>query len=187
MHSTTKGILQAPLVLGRPKLELDRVEEASGYQIHSNTELEGCRKVKSEVFENGGAKIVFLPKTDVFCKILLLAPLVMERPKLELDHVAKASGYQIHSNMELEGCWKVKSEVFKIGDAKIVFLPKIVVFCKIVLLAPLVLWRPKLELDHAEEVLNTLRLSCCFALVNDTCVRFSFNKDIFCFSFFIWT
>ena len=52
--------------MGRPKLELHRVEEASGYQIHANTEPEGCRKVKSEEFEIGGAKIGFLPKIDVF-------------------------------------------------------------------------------------------------------------------------
>ena len=46
----------------RPKLELHRVEEASGYQIHANTEPEGCRKVKSEEFEIGRAKIVFFAK-----------------------------------------------------------------------------------------------------------------------------
>ena len=54
-----KIFLLSPLILGRPKLELHHVEEASGYQIHANTELEGCRNVNSEEFEIGGAKIVF--------------------------------------------------------------------------------------------------------------------------------
>ena len=137
--------------MGRPKLELHRVEEASGYQIHANTEPEGCRKVKSEEFEIGGAKIVYLPKIDVFGKAVLLAPLVMGRPKLELPRVEEASGYQIHANTEPEGCRKVKSEEFEIGGAKIVFLSKIDVFDKTVLLAPLVTGRPKLELHRVEE------------------------------------
>ena len=71
----------------RPKLELHRVEEALGYQIHANTEPEGCRKVKSEEFEIGVQKSFFLPKVDVFDKTVLLAPLVMGRPKLELHRV----------------------------------------------------------------------------------------------------
>ena len=146
-----KTVLLAPLVMGRPKLELHRVEEAAGYQIHANTEPEGCRKVKSEEFEIGGAKIVFLPKIDVFGKTVLLAPLVMGRPKLELHRVEEAAGYQIHANTEPEGCRKVKSEEFEIGGAKIVFLPKIDVFGKTVLLAPLVMGRPKLELHRVEE------------------------------------
>ena len=141
---------------------MHRVEEASGYQIHANTEPEGCRKVKSEEFEIGVAKIVFLPKIDVFGKAVLLASLVMGRPKLELHRVEEASGYQIHANTEPEGCRKVKSEEFEIGGAKIVFLPKIDVFGKTVLLAPLVMGRPKLELHHVEEVLNHLKLGCFF-------------------------
>ena len=151
-----------PWSWGARTLKLHRVEEASDYQIHANTEPEGCRKVKSEEFEIGGAKIVFLPKTDVCDKTVLLAPLVMGRPKLELHRVEEASGYQIHANTEPEGCRKVKSEEFEIGDAKIVFLPKIDVFGKTVLLAPLVMGRPKLELHHVEEVLNHLKLGCCF-------------------------
>ena len=117
-----KTVLLAPLVMGRSKLELHRVEEASGYQIHANTEPEGCRKVKSEEFEIGGAKIVFLPKIDVFGKTVLLAPLVMGRPQLELYRVEEASGYQVHVNTEPERCRKVKSEEFEIGGAKIVFI-----------------------------------------------------------------
>ena len=57
-----KIFLLSPLIMGRPKLELHHVEEASGYQIHANTELEGCRNVKSEELEIGGAKIVFFVK-----------------------------------------------------------------------------------------------------------------------------
>ena len=111
--------------MGHPKLELHRVEEASGYQIQANTEPEGCRrKVKSEEFEIGGAKSVFLPKIDVFGKTVLLAPLVMGRPKLELHRVEEASGYQIHANTEPEGCRKVISEEFEIGGAKSVFFAK---------------------------------------------------------------
>ena len=63
-----KIVLLAPLVMGRPKLELHHVEEASGYQTYANTAPEGCRKVKSEEFEIGGAKFVFLPKIDVLVK-----------------------------------------------------------------------------------------------------------------------
>ena len=47
---------------------MHHVEEASGYQIHANTELEGCRKVESQELETGGAKSVFLPKIDLFGK-----------------------------------------------------------------------------------------------------------------------
>ena len=148
--------------MGRPKLELHRVEEASGYQIHANTEPEGCRNIKSEEFEIGDAKSVFLPKIDVFGKTVLLAPLVMGRPKLELHRVEEASGYQIHANTEPEGCRNIKSEEFEIGDAKSVFLPKIDVFGKTALLAPLVMGRPELELHHVEEVLNHLMLGCIF-------------------------
>ena len=86
----------------------------------------------------------------------------MERPRLELHHVEEPSGYQIHANTEPEGCRKVKSEEFEIGGAKIVFLPKIDVFAKTVLLAPLVMGRPKLELHHVEAVLNILILGCFF-------------------------
>ena len=125
--------------------------KASGYQIHANMEPDGCRKVKSEEFEIGGAKIGFLPKIDVFGKTVLLAPLVMGSPKLESCHVEEALGYQIHANMEPERCRKVKSEEFEIGGAKIGFLPKIDVFGKTVLQAPLVMGRPKLELHHVEE------------------------------------
>ena len=69
--------------MGRPKLELFHVEEALGYQMHANTDLEGCRKVKSKEFEFVGTKLRFLPKLDVFCKIILLALPVMESPKLD--------------------------------------------------------------------------------------------------------
>ena len=112
--------------------------------------------------KSGVQKSFFLPKIDVFGKIVLLAPLVMGRPKLELHRVEEASGYQIHAHTEPEGCRKVKSEEFEIGSAKIVFLPKIDVFGKTVLLAPLVMGRPKLELHHVEEVLNHLKLGCFF-------------------------
>ena len=61
-----------------------------------------------------------------------------------------------------EGCRKVKSKEFEIGGAKIVFLLKIDVFGKTVLLAPLVMGRPKLELHHVEEALNHLKLGCFF-------------------------
>ena len=137
--------------MGRPKLELHHVEEASGYQKNANTELEGCRNVKSEEFEIGGAKIGFLPKNDVFGKTVQLALLVMGRPKFELHHVEKASGYQIYANPEFEGCRKVKSEEFEIASAKMEFLPKIDVFGKTVVLAPLIMERPKLKLYHVEE------------------------------------
>ena len=76
-----------PPVVRPPKLKLDYIEEASGYQIHSNTELEEYRKVKSKEFEIGDAKFRFLQKTDIFCKIILLAPSMMGRAKLELDGV----------------------------------------------------------------------------------------------------
>ena len=98
-----------------PKLDLDHVEEASGYQIRLNTELEGCRKIKLEEFEFGVQISGFLPKNNVFCKIILPAFLVMGRPKLELDHVEEASGNQMHVNIELESCRKVKLEEFELG------------------------------------------------------------------------
>ena len=59
-------------------------------------------------FESGGAKSRFLPKTDVFCKTILLAPPAMGRLKLDMFFVEEAAGCQIHSNTELEGCRKVK-------------------------------------------------------------------------------
>ena len=170
-------------------LELQHVEEASGYQIHANTEPEGCRKAKSEEFEIGGAKIVFLPKIDVLGKTVVLAPLVMGRPKLELHRVEEASGYQIHANTEPEGCRKAKSEEFEIGGAKIVFLPKIDVFGKTVVLAPLVMGRPKLELHHVEDVWPFFRfiLSINFLFFNFDlflatlfcCLRFRGNVCFF--------
>ena len=102
----------------RSKLELDQVEEALGHQIDSNTELKGCTKVKSEEFEIGDEKFRFFRKTDVCCKMILLAPLVMARPKLELVIVQKALGYQIRLNKELVECWKNKSEEFEIEREK---------------------------------------------------------------------
>ena len=75
--------------MGRPKLDLFLIEQTADYQIHSNTELEGCRKVKQEEFECGGAKSRFLPKIDVFCKTILLAPPAMGRPKLAFHHAEK--------------------------------------------------------------------------------------------------
>ena len=121
----------------------------------------------------------------------------MGRPKLELHHVEESSNYQIHFNTELEGCRKVKSEEFEIGGAKIVFLPTIDVFGKSVLLAPLVMGRPKLYLDHAEEVLNLLMLVCFLLLSNfsDVCffiqqVRtfspFQFEHEAFRFYFWFY-
>ena len=50
----------------------------------------------------------FLPKIDVCCLIILLPLLVMGRPKLELGHLEKATGYQNHLNTKIEGCRKVK-------------------------------------------------------------------------------
>ena len=56
--------------------------------MHSNTELERYRIVKSEEFEIGDAKFRFWAKIDVFFyKIILLTALEMGRPKSELDHV----------------------------------------------------------------------------------------------------
>ena len=73
----------------RPKLKLNYVDEAFVSQICSNTELE-CRKVKSEELKLEGALFRFLLKLLVFCNIILLVTLVMEHPKLELDHVKEA-------------------------------------------------------------------------------------------------
>ena len=66
-----KTIVLAPPAMGRQKLDLFLAEQAAGYQVHSNTELEGCRKVKQEEFECGGAKSRFLPKIDDFCKTIV--------------------------------------------------------------------------------------------------------------------
>ena len=100
-----------------PKVNLDHVEEALGDQIHSNTKLKGCRKVKSKEFEIGGAKFQFCQKLMFFVKFSAGAP-VMGDPKLEWDHVEEVLGWEINSNTKLELCWKVKSEEFEIGNAR---------------------------------------------------------------------
>ena len=86
--------------------------------------LRGVGKLNRKSLKSGVQKSVFLPKIDVFGKAVLLAPLVMGRPKLELHRVEEASGHQIHANTEPEGCRKVKSEEFEIGGAKIGFFAK---------------------------------------------------------------
>ena len=88
--------------MGRPKLEFDHAKETFVSQICSNTELEECRKVTAEKFELESAIFQFLLKLVVFCNIILWATLVMERPKLKLDHVKEAKGNRIHVNTELE-------------------------------------------------------------------------------------
>ena len=45
--------------MGHPKLQLDRAEEALGYQINSNSKPKGCGKVKSEDLEIRVAKCLF--------------------------------------------------------------------------------------------------------------------------------
>ena len=57
-----KYILPPALEIGRANLELDHVEEGSGYQMRLDTELEKCQKIKSDEFEFEGANFVFAEK-----------------------------------------------------------------------------------------------------------------------------
>ena len=53
-------------MIGHQKLQLDRAEEALGYQINSNTKFRGCGKVKSEELEIRVAKCLFSQKLFFF-------------------------------------------------------------------------------------------------------------------------
>ena len=116
--------------MGRPKLELNHVEKALGFQIRPNTELEGRRKAKLEGVILGVQNFGFSQKLMRFCKYILPAALEIGRPNLELDHVEEGSGYQMRLDTELEKCQKIKSDEFEFEGANFGFCRKMIFFVK---------------------------------------------------------